>query len=206
MNETIEGKPSDMATKINTLAISRKLTKKLTSKLSLIVMALTLLWVLLDASTRLSTKISDSSNKQIMNKFTALYLPQLSAQSISRLSEVYSAYSVKDVPKKNLDGMSAAEQLKQQGQLSTVFISDNKLTLKAVIKNEQVTRKNKNKQQQYYALIAVFNIKNGEQKLEKFYHNDDIYGYQLTIEKNTQVKLTKRNKTGLQDIRLTMYK
>ena len=45
-----------------------------------------------------------------------------------------------------------------------------------------------------------------EQRIESFKDNSDVFGYKLSIKKNSEVNLTKVHDSGVQNITLTMYK
>jgi hypothetical protein len=106
--------------------------------------------------------------------------------------------------------MSVDDQKKQQGELTEVFINNNKLSLKAVIRQGQgstvVSVKNNMSVKKTVALISVVDLITGANKIERHAHNTQVYGYHLTIEKNTQIKLVKNSDSSNQQIILTMYK
>ena len=80
-----------------------------------------------------------------------------------------------------------------------MFIDENKLELKAVIRNDSEQLK------EWYALLLVQNVKTGVENIEKYKQGSLVHGYQLKIEKNTQVILTKKNEQSLQRVVLKMY-
>ncbi|PHS21104.1 MAG: hypothetical protein COA85_13395 [Robiginitomaculum sp.] len=186
----------------------------LTNKLAVFVMLLTLLWIALDSGSRLLINQKNNSIKNSTFNATPLVLPQPSLQTVAKLNAVYNVYrhDKKDT-RISEQGLSLAEQAKQHGELKKLFIGDNKLELKAVISvafAQKPIQKNlftKTNIQQLTALIAITNIKTGKQQIEKYANNSLVYGYLLTIEKNTQVALTKKTLNGQQQsIVLTMYK
>jgi len=174
----------------------------LTNKLSMVVITLSIVWCAIDMTSRLLPS-SNSTNKGVAPfEIAKLYLPQFSLVEEGRLKESYQEHNV-STPSIENQGMSTTEQSKQNGLLDNLFINNNKLTLKAVIKTAST---NSQSASQLKALIMVEDIKTGEQKIEKFSQQSSVYGYQLSIEKNTQVKLTKKQPQGLQEIILAMYK
>lgn len=188
--------------------MTAQLKTLLTNKLGMIIIILSVLWSLLDASTRLLPLHSSKNKINKTIEIKPLLLPKLSTQTLNKLSAVYLLYSESSIEDKKIMAMSTDEQNKQQGELVAIYINDNKLSLKAVIQRNigGNTQKSFQKPQQSSALILVENISSGEHKIEKFDHLSIVYGYQLSIEKNTQVILTKQHNPGQQKIILTMYK
>jgi hypothetical protein len=180
------------------------------NKLTKITVILVILWCFFDALNRFTDKSINSNDADNAITITALSAPQLSERTFSELNKSYQQYISKNVDEKSKQvGLTAAEQAKQQGELKSFFIGDNKLQLKAVIQN---------KPQNLIALIQVENITSGIKTIEKFSQNTLVYGYTLIIEKNTQVKLTKQKRksknhidesgqeqSNPQEIILTMY-
>jgi len=177
----------------------QEVKKTLFNKLSIVIIVLTFLWCFFDASSRLML------NKNLQNSETAfipvnsLSLPQLSANEYEKLQQIYQKYNKNDTSNETIQGMTSLEQSKQNGILNDLFVEDYKLSLKAVIKEDVI---NKDK---ISALLAIQNIKTGENKIKKFNHLDKVYGYQLHIDKSTQVVLTKKREQDLQTVTLTMY-
>jgi len=188
--------------------MTAELKRLLTNKLAIIVMVLTLFWLMLDSFSRFSNKASSNIVEEVNTNITPLALPVLSRELVAQLSLKYKQYSTEKAV--DLKGLSAEEQAKQQGLLKSLFIGDNKLVLKAVIQytadNSAASRQAATEQTPLIALIQVTNVKTGQSGIEKFKNNQQVYGYQLTIEKNTQVVLTKQIEQTKQTIILTMYK
>jgi hypothetical protein len=171
----------------------------LSSTTSIIVIILTLLWVVSDANTRFTNQaIADKQPTKSVN-IVPLNLPKLNADIVSQLKTQYQAYKEQNLSDKKNDaiGMSAAEQAKQQGELTRFFINDNKVELKAIINNAAF--------KDLTALIMITNINTGDKTLDKYQHLSELQGYQVAIDKNTQVTLTKNRAQGLQKVILTMY-
>jgi len=178
------------------------------NKLTRITVVLVILWCFFDALNRFSGQTIDSKGADNAITIAALSAPQLSERTFSELNKSYQQYISKTVDQKSTQvGLTAAEQAKQQGELKSFFIGDNKLQLKAVIQNQP---------KNLIALIQVESITSGIKTIEKFSQNTLVYGYELTIEKNTQVKLTKKKsknynaesgpeQSNPQEIILTMY-
>jgi hypothetical protein len=192
----------------------QSLKHKLTNKLSIATILLTLVWVVMDSSTRLNIKYQLKDNSSEIAEILPLEVPQLGDHMVNLLSESYAQYkSTEAVEANKQSGMSALEQANQKGELKTLFIGDNKLQLKAIIKgltidsSKSISNSNSKddslKKSSLIALILTTDVKTGQQKIEKFENNSQIYGYLLSIEKNTQVILSK--KQAQQEIILTMY-
>ncbi|MGL1957057.1 MAG: hypothetical protein OCD00_07050 [Colwellia sp.] len=170
-----------------------------TSRLALFVMVVVALGVVVEGTGRL-VGISSHLNSQT-NKFmpiTPMILPQLDESDLLQLNKAYAPFISKknDSKTEMQQGLSAAEQANQQGELKSFFVGDNQLKLKAVIHNINTGS---------VALIELNNIKLGTSKIESFANGQLVYGYKLVISKNTQVMLSKRQVEKLQQITLTMY-
>jgi len=197
-----------MASLTTSAAAATELKAMFSNKLTRITVILVILWCFFDALNRFTDKTINSNDSDNAVTIAALSAPQLSEHAFSELNKSYQQYISKTVDKKNTQvGLTAAEQAKQQGELKSFFIGDNKLQLKAVIQNQP---------QNLIALIQVENITSGIKTIEKFSPNTLVYGYKLTIEKNTQVKLSKQKsknhnaesgqeQSNPQEIILTMY-
>ncbi len=186
--------------------MTTQLKAMLNNTVSKITLVLVIIWCLFDALNRFSDDAIQNNDTGTIVNVSALSTPQLNEQTFSNIYKSYQQYVNKksDVQTKQ-KGLSAEEQAKQQGELTSFFVGDNKLQLKAVIQSQS---------QGLIALIQSENIDSGIKAIEKFSQNTLVYGYTLTIEKNTQVKLTKqKNKndesgqeqTKPQEILLTMY-
>jgi len=170
-----------------------------TSKLAFFVMAVVALGVVVEGAGRL-TGISSHSNSQTstLMAITPMVLPQLDESDLLQLNKAYAPFiSDKNDSETGMQqGLSAAEQENQQGELKSFFVGDNQLKLKAVIHNIDTG---------LIALIEINNIKLGASTIEKFTNGQLVYGYKLMISKNTQVTLSKQQAEKLQQITLTMY-
>jgi len=179
----------------------------LTNKIAMLVMVLTFLWLLIDSSARLFVSSSNNIVNDKDRNISALILPQLSEQDVSELTNAYKTYG-SDMPTSQ-SGLSLAEQAKQQGELKSLFIGDNKLKLKAVItasENEKtVERTLPTQSSKLNALIEITNVKSGKKRIERFTDGVLVQGYMLAIEKSTQIILTKEQGQNQQKIILTMY-
>jgi hypothetical protein len=172
----------------------------LSSTTSIIIIILSLLWVASDVSKRFANQTAELEQAVKSVNITPLNLPTLNAELLSQLNMNYQPYQEQVPVKQNIDsmGMSAAVQANQQGELTSFFIKDNKVELKAVIKN--IALKDLN------ALILMTNIKTGDKTLKKYQHLSELEGYIVAIDKNTQVTLTKSRAQGPQKVILTMYR
>ena len=174
----------------------------LTSKTSGVVVTLTLIWVILDSNSRLFINEVDVDKKNVGFVVSPLPYPMLTKEKAEEIKTLFLPYTSETPKSANETIMSLEEQNKQQGKLETVYIDNNKLSLKAILRNTISQTQNK----EIVALISIEDITTGEQKLEKFSHDSNIYGYRLTIESNTQVLLSKQHEQHIQKITLTMYK
>lgn len=189
-------------------------TLSLKHKLSIVTIFLTLAWVVTDVSTRLKREYQLKVDNSEIAEILPLQLPLLDNQMVNLLSESYSQYkTIEAVESNKQPGMSAQEQKNQQGELQSLFIGDNKLQLKAVMKgltvgnSKSISTSNSKSdtlnKSALTALILTTDVKTGQKKIEKFENNSQMYGYYLSIEKNTQVILS--NEKTQQEIILTMY-
>ncbi len=140
-------------------------------------------------------------------QITALKLPQTSQEKLSLIEQTYQHYQepVESTEAENENvGMSKEQQAKQQGQLTALFVDDFQLKLKAVINGQNLSDGSA------VALVQVNNLKTGEQAIERFNDNSQVYGYQLSINSNTQITLVKMIEQAEQQleqkVQLIMYK
>jgi len=196
--------------------ITAELKGLLTNKLGLIVIVLSIIWALFDMG-RFVTNVSHNKDNKLINttEISSLAIPTLMSKDIIALQSLYNRYIKQGKEVVEVTGMSALEQSKQQGALTALFIDDNKLAIKAVIRNNKLPlikleQDNSANQSGLSALLSIVNVKTGMTEIKKFAQGSDVYGYQLSIEKNTQViltkQITKQNKQSQQQIILTMYK
>jgi len=172
----------------------------LKNKLSLIIYILTAIWILGDVHTRFFTIIKSTSSQQPVNNFKPFISPQINEKQAIKLSEKYKKFQVIDeIANESTLRMPLSKQTLQQGKLNILFLGDNKLKLKAVIQTENSLS------QDYYALIEVENIVKKTKKIAKYYQDDKVLGYKLSIKNNTQVNLFPI-KNNMNKITLVMYK
>ncbi|WP_085298077.1 hypothetical protein [Cognaticolwellia mytili] len=178
----------------------------LTNKLALLVIVISIVWSMFDISTRLLPNNILNIKEKDDAIVTPIASPNLAASMVNELNQRYQKYGkiIDESPDNKIFGMSMNEQNNQQGELTEVFIDNNKLSLKAVIRNDALAVENS--VEKTVALISIVDINTGSEKIEKYAHNSEIYGYHLTIEKNTQVKLVRMFDGRSQKIILTMYK
>jgi hypothetical protein len=171
-----------------------------TSKLGVVVTLLALLWVFSDVNQRFTNKNITLTKDKASYSASDVSLPQLSKPYAENLQKFINKYQTKIAATQEQSmGMSAKKQSKQNGLLNTLYIDNNKLQLKAVIQTS------KESQKQLQALLLITNVNSGKQQIEKFSNNSSVYGYQLTIGKNTEVSLIRKTKQKIQKITLTMY-
>ncbi len=203
-----------------------------TSKVFQLTLVITLLWTFQDANNRFNTDTDQKAVKGTSFVVEQLKGPQITEAEINAIFQLF--------PKKLPDetsvatdiknkGMSELEQYMQKGDLDKLYVGEHLLTLKAIITAVPksnigaATSKNANLQQ---ALILVKSVNGDGQKIEKFSQGDDVYGFNLEIESNKRVILTREvnlddyqkittnddmliNENGqqhIQKIALTLYK
>jgi len=167
-----------------------------TSKLGITISLLSFIFIVTDVNQRFANNHVTKMRDEVAYSTGEITSPQLTHHNAKKLETFINKYqtTVVATPKQAI-GMSDKDQNKQNGLLNTLYIDDNKLQLKAVIQT------NKENQHQLQTLLLITNVINGEQNIEKFSNHASVYGYQLTIEKNTQVSLVRNAQT----IILTMY-
>lgn len=162
------------------------------NKLTLVAVAACSVLLISDFASRFIASGPSTYNDFDTQANSAKPLPLLSTQARQALNTLYSQYSEPDEPSAPpLDqGLSAAQQAAQNGELLSVFAGDLELSLKAVIYTPTP-----------YALIEQKNIKTQQTTLVKYINEQSIQGYTLSILSNTQVALNK----APQHITLVMY-
>jgi len=169
--------------------------------------AIFFLLTLLDSGRFIFTVKTKQKQKQTaISNVEPLALQRLSNEDIVLIEKAYENFEhseeLKQAEKTQL--MSAAEQEKQQGELVSLFVGDNKLKLKAVVRYNKKSAENTG-DHAYYALIETENLIKGERVVKKYQPKDDVFGYQLIIKQNQQVQLVAK-KAGVQRIiNLVMY-
>jgi len=161
-----------------------------------------LVWVFSDYSARFLTVNKNAKNDRV--SFEAVTVPKLKLHQHQKeqILSLYQNYLSEDKTNNAENNqMSLAEQLKQQGLLNSLFVNNNQLILKAILKND-----NSGQLKEQVALILVIDNLTKEQRIESFKDNSDVFGYRLSIKKNTEINLTKAHGSDVQNITLTMYK
>lgn len=135
-------------------------------------------------------------------------LPTISSERIAELKEIYSRYEVIEQESTDNNVMSLNEQNNQQGDLTTLFVGDTQLYLKAVVKFSSYGEGSK---EEYYVLLEEVDIKTENREVKKYHEGDDVLGYQLSVLNNQQVTLksTANSADAAQTVRvvnLNMYK
>ncbi|MEL0654883.1 hypothetical protein V6257_07580 [Pseudoalteromonas issachenkonii] len=162
--------------------------------------AIALLWVLQDASIRVLKSTPDAKIQtitDIQNSAINLSLKGEQVADILSLFEIYKP-SLEIKKEEKPIGLTKEEQAKQSGVLTEVFINNNKLILKAIIQP--------NDAQKRVALISVLNTDSNEMKLQRFDDETLVFGFELQVLNNTQVKLTANRELQKQEIILSMFK
>ncbi|WP_165724810.1 hypothetical protein [Pseudoalteromonas sp. SA25] len=117
-------------------------------------------------------------------------LPLLSSNAHKELTALFSRYAEPTKNTQTEQGLTAAQQAEQNGELLSVFAGNLELKLKAVIFAPMP-----------YVLIEQKNVKTQQTTLVKYINEESIQGYTLSILSNTQVALYKAS----QHITLVMY-
>lgn len=163
-----------------------------------------LLWTFFDYSERFL--ITNKNTNKALLKFEAIKVPnlKLEPQQKEKILSLYQDHLINEQEKNfEKNQMTLDEQLNQQGLLKSLYVNNSQLTLKAILKND---RTGIQQGQELVALILIIDNLTKAQRIESFKDNSDVFGYHLSIVKNTEVNLTKKHKEGVQNITLAMYK
>lgn len=160
------------------------------NKLSLATIAAVLVLLISDFTSRFIANAPQASNDFNSSANNAQPLPLLSKTALSQLTQLYSQFAEPETPAETEQGLTAAQQAEQQGELLSLFAGDLELKLKAVIYAAEP-----------YVLIEQKNIKTQQTTLVKYLNEQSVQGYTLNIVSNTQVALSK----APQHITLVMY-
>lgn len=170
-------------------------------KTALFTILLTMLWVCTDLNERFFIK-SDITEKSINSSANNSFnTPLLAVGTANEILSVYENYkpsktSIKNVSKPEHIALSAEQLANQQGEMTSLYLKDKKIALKAVIQ----------KGDELFTLLLITNLTTNIETIENFLNHKVVYGYQLDILNNVQVKLTKESAETQQEIILTMYK
>ena len=181
------------------------------NRLSIITAILVLLFIFLLDMSRLQSVNNIQKKSLATNHAEPLVLPVFTTDAYALLESTYQKFSQnqEQQPDANTQAMSTAEQEKQQGELMSLFVGDNQLKLKAVV-SYKVQKENNVLKHARYALIEVKNLTKGDRVVQKYHHQDDVFGYQLIITKNQQVQLiapvVEQESKTKRIINLVMYK
>lgn len=160
-----------------------------------------LVWIVQDVSERVFKAVPVTKSQKIADmqgiKTQNLNLRDDQIADILSLFEVYKPSLEVEKEEKPI-GLTKEEQLKQSGVLTEVFIDNKKLVLKAIIQP--------NETQNRVALINVLNTDSSETTLERFDDKTQVFGFELQVLNNTQVKLTANRELQKQEIILSMFK
>ncbi|MBH0025407.1 hypothetical protein I6F53_00225 [Pseudoalteromonas sp. SWN29] len=160
------------------------------SKLTIGVIAVCILLLISDFTGRFIQTSPHAQNNFDTSNNNTQPLPLLSSNAHKELTTLFSRYAKPAKSVQTEQGLTAAQQAEQQGELLSLFAGDLELKLKAVIFAPTP-----------YALIEQKNIKTQQTTLVKYLNEQSIQGYTLTIMTNTQVALNK----APQHITLVMY-
>lgn len=160
------------------------------NKLMLATIAVVVLLLISDFTSRFIPNEQQTTNNFNNNANNAQPLPLLSSAAQQQLTQLYSKYIEPTTAPEPEQGLSAAAQAAQQGELLSLFAGDLELKLKAVIYGAEP-----------YVLIEQKNINTQQTTLVKYVSEQSVQGYTLTIVSNTQVALSKAQ----QHITLVMY-
>ena len=171
------------------------------NKVSIGISLLALIWVFTDINNRFGANTLSKAQKADDFNAATFVLPQLDQKAKRALAETYERNRVKPTESQTQKkGISAQAREQQQGELTSFFVNDYKLQLKAVIADGQPNKAS------LTALLLVTNIRNGKKSIEKYTNNSQVHGYQMTIATSTQVTLVKDRVSGqAQIITLSMY-
>jgi len=172
--------------------------------ISLISIILSLFYVSTDFATRFFDEpVSSNNTKQGSNNVRGIVLPQLSAGQLQALTVAFDKYQPKQAivnkTQETIDGLTAEQQLQQNGELLEFYQGDWRYRLLAVISPDGSNQALKTP----LALLKGTNIKDTtvKSKIEKIYHQSTLANYNVIITNTKQVKLHYRQ----QNITLLMY-
>ncbi|MFT5755298.1 MAG: hypothetical protein ACI9LM_000005 [Alteromonadaceae bacterium] len=160
-------------------------------------------FIFLDLSYRFnnSTNNSEQANKSL-NVVPFIQHPQLTTAFRERLNNAFNPYrqEPKSIIADQLQGLTRAEQLAQEGDLIDFFTEGFRYRLLAIIEPEGM-------QQALYVPIAILkgdNLNNPQEdpEIKRVYHGSIFSGYQVRIQGTKHIKLIQQQKT----ISLHMYK
>lgn len=177
----------------------------LTQPIVLLSLLLSAIWAVVDANERLL-----HTNKQTNQAASQASTVQLASRVLTEsqqqfITEQYQRFIIEDESETpTIEQLSEQEQLNQQGILQNVFINDYKLTLKAVITEQNDASASATVLA--YALINKTHIPSGKTELVKVLNEELIEGFTLTVLSSTQVQLVRSHAKGEQQITLTMYR
>lgn len=175
-----------------------QLKTALISKSAFYIAVIAILWGVNDFANRFISSENKVEQQTRISEFLPFVDVRLDNSVINRINANLKKYKNKTLTTiEKPKGLSKEEQLQQNGDLPTLFVDDNKLTLKAIIKSQSTH------EQTFIALIKVTHIESNNSALERYADNADVYGYRMKIENNKQIILTKAE-TG-QEVKLTMY-
>lgn len=159
-----------------------------------------LLWIVQDASIRVLKSTPDTKIQTITDIQNSAINFSLKGEQVANILSLFEIYkpSLEIKEEEKPIGLTKEEQAKQSGVLTEVFINNNKLILKAIIQP--------NDAQKRVALISVLNTDSNEMKLQRFDDETLVFGFELQVLNNTQVKLTANRELQKQEIILSMFK
>lgn len=174
--------------------------KVLISPLGLCLCSISLFIIFVDMNERFYTGDTSSNKKEEFFEFIPIKTTLLSDDLRAELTQKYAKFNAGDntVIKENTLPQLTLEQ--QNGVLREFLIDNKRLTLKAVLSSKENSAEN------LLALIEIFEPKKNDFSIEKYKNHDEIMGYSINIDSNTQVKLTKNNDGNIHQVVLTMYK
>jgi hypothetical protein len=164
-------------------------------KLSMLVALIALSFIAVDISNRFVADNSNVRNNIALEPLKTVKSVQLSKTQLDQIKQQYTQFQQGDEEEINaansdIQGLTAEQQALQQGKLTQVFSGDNMLELKAVINNLDA----KNKDDQYYALIRVTDVKNSQYTIQSIADQQSLFGYTLRVINQTSVKLERIDK------------
>ncbi|WP_462146564.1 hypothetical protein [Pseudoalteromonas gelatinilytica] len=167
---------------------------------------ISLIWVSSDINERLVN--GGNFSAQPSQSYSDITVPVMVLTSAQKkfIEEQYSHFIVQDEEAKiqTPEQLTLEEQLKQQGLLQNVYVKDYKLTLKAVIKEQNDATGTGSVVA--YALINKTHVSTGKLELVKVLDGQLLEGFLVSILTSTQVELKRTHPQGEQNIILTMYR
>lgn len=171
------------------------------SPVSLLVGIITLIYLFSDYSERLTIDSPTSKSlegAQQYNVDTDLLLDSETREQIINLYKAMAPEEEEKSASKKSEQLTLEQQLAQSGELKKVYVDNTLIELKAVIAE--------NRSNDIDVLLQITDMETGSSNIQRVKNNDQILGFDLKVNSQISVALTRNTELGKQDINLVMYK